>query len=374
MIIGVDGNEANIEKRVGVNVYAFELLRSIYELSDLWKEGHQFVIYLQGAPRADLPKETDYWKYKILPGRGLWILRKLTPHLFFAKERPDIFFTPSHYLPPIARMPVYCSIMDLGYLETSVHFRKKDYWQLVLWSAWSMNRARKVFAISESTKRDIVRHYPSLKDKVVVTPLGYDSSKFHKGIPTTEVVRVKSSYGIGGDYILFLSTLKPSKNVSSLIKAFKVVSSEFKGYSLVIAGKKGWMYDDIFAQVKALNLESRVIFTDYVDEADKPGLIAGSRLFVLPSFWEGFGIDALSAMACGVPVVVSNVGSLPEVVGDAGVLVNPNDVNDIAEGLKKILSSDKRQYNMYVEKGLAQAKKFSWEETARQTLKGMELI
>ena len=374
MIIGVDGNEANIEKRVGVNVYAFELLRSIYGLADEWKDRHRFVVYLNSSPRGDMPKETDYWKYKIIPGRGLWILRKLTPSLLRDKGRPDIFFTPSHYAPPISKIPVYCSIMDLGYLDTSVHFRKFDYWQLRLWSAWSMKMARKVFAISRSTKEDIVRHYPSLKDKVVVTHLGYDRAKFNSDIPQTEVVRVKSSCGIGGDYLLFISTLKPSKNVSALLKAFKTISGEFRGYSLVIAGKKGWMYDDVFAEVKAQNLESRVIFTDYILEVDKPGLIAGARVFVLPSFWEGFGIDALNAMACGVPVVVSGVGSLPEVVGDAGILVDPKSVESIAGGLKKILKADKKEYNEFVKRGLTQAENFSWEKCARETLRGLGVI
>lgn len=374
MIIGVHGDEANIEKRVGVNVYAFELLRSIYGLANEWKSHHKFIIYLKDAPLADMPKETPWWKYRVLPGRGMWIIRKLTPALLANKDDVDIFFTPYHYAPLIPPMPLYCSIMDLGYLNTSEHFRKRDYWQLKLWSAWSIAASKKVFAISESTKADIIKHYPKAKDKVVVTYLGYDAAKFRPDINREVIDRVKTKYGIRGDYILFLSTLKPSKNISTLLKAFKGLSGDFVLPSLVIAGKKGWMYNDIFAEVKALNLEERVIFTDYVDEADKPSLIAGARVFVLPSLWEGFGIDPLNAMACGVPVVVANIASLPEVVGDAGILIDPNKTESLEQGIRKVLSADKRQYNRMVQAGLAQAKKFSWEKTARATLKGLGVI
>ena len=117
-----------------------------------------------------------------------------------------------------------------------------------------------------------------------------------------------------------------------------------------------------------MGLSGDVIFTDYVAEADKPALIAGSKVFVLPSFWEGFGLDALSAMACGVPVVVSKVGALPEVVGDAGILVDPYSTDSIAEGIKRVLTMNKVEYNRQVKNGLVQAAKFSWEKTAKETL------
>lgn len=129
------------------------------------------------------------------------------------------------------------------------------------------------------------------------------------------------------------------------------------------------MFDSIFQKVKKLGLEDRVIFTNFVDEADKPALIKGAKLFVLPSFWEGFGLDVLNAMACGVPVVVSDVGSLPEVIGDAGVMVDPKDTESIARGMEEVLLAPVTKYNSMVNKGLTQAKKFSWEKTARETLK-----
>jgi glycosyltransferase involved in cell wall biosynthesis len=266
--------------------------------------------------------------------------------------------------------------MDVGYLEFSGQFKKYDFWQLKLWSAYSIFVSKAVIAISNSTKEDIVRHYPFASKKVVVTPLAYDKRQFNQNISPNDVRRVRNRYAIVDDYILFLSTLKPSKNVEGLIEAFGLVKSKYQisNIKLVIAGKKGWLYESIFEEVKALGLTKEVIFTDFVPEADKAPLIAGAKVFVLPSFWEGFGLDVLNAMACGVPVVVSNKGSLPEVVGEAGVKVNPENTREIAEGLAKVLSASQIEYNMLVKKGLAQARKFSWEDTARKTIRILESI
>lgn len=373
MLIGVDANEANIKRRVGVNVYAFELLCAIHKLQDEWKGKHKFTLYLKEPPRSDLPPESENWQYQVLPARGLWIITRLTPHLFWTKDKPDVFFTPSHYIPPLAPMPRVASIMDLGYLKFSGQFKKYDFWQLRLWTAWSIRHAKKLIAISQATKRDIVRHYPSSKGKISITHLAYDKEKFHARISKKSIEALKARYGLQ-NYILFLSTLKPSKNIEGLLRAWGQIVHKYSDYSLVIAGKKGWLYESIFALVEELGLEERTVFTDFVAEDDKPALIAGARAFALPSFWEGFGLDVLNAMAAGTPVITANKGSLPEVVDKAGILINPYKTEEIAAAIDKILSSSKIEYNRLVKKGLVQAKKFSWEKTARETLKILENI
>jgi glycosyltransferase involved in cell wall biosynthesis len=374
MIVGIDGNEANVKNRVGVNTYAYELLKNLRKLQDEWKDKHKLIVYLKDNPREDMPEESQFFKYKVIKGSGAWILTKLMPDLIFTKPKCDIFFSPSHYVPLIVSIPRICSIMDLGYLEYTEQFRKKDIWQLKIWSAISIYVSKAIIAISNSTKADIVRHYPSVKDKVYVTPLAYDPTKFNLRISSEDVRRVRDRYSIVSDYVLYLGTLKPSKNIESLVTAFSRLKNIDSGLKLVIAGKKGWLFDSIFRKVKELNLEERVIFTDFVDEGDKPALIKGARLFILASFWEGFGLDALNAMACGVPVVASNVGSLPEVVGDAGILVGPKNIDSIAQGIKEVLLAPKAKYNSFISKGLAQAKKFSWEKTARETLRVIENV
>jgi len=375
MIIGVDGNEANVKNRVGVNVYAFELLRSIYQLQKGKVKKTEFLVYLNSAPLPDMPPQSDFWKYIVLPNRRLWVITRLMPHLFssFLSEKGlDLFFTPSHYAPPLLPMPKICSIMDLGYLEFSDQFRKYDYWQLRLWTAWSIVTSKAVITISNASKRDIVRRYPQSRGKTRTTLLAYDKKKFHQIV--TGKKEIKKKYRIPGNYLLFLSTLKPSKNIQGLVRAWSMVESKHPSTTLVIAGKKGWLYADIFDSVRELGLVKRVIFTDFIPEEDKPALIAGAKCFVLPSFWEGFGLDVLNAFGCGVPVIASSRGSLSEVVGNAGILFDPEDTRNLASAIEKVLSMNKKEYNKMVTKGLAQAKHFSWKKTARQTLRIFESI
>lgn len=375
MIIGIDGNEANTDDKVGVQHYSFEILWALYRLQDEWKGKHKFRIYLKNAPRGNLPREFVGWNYKILRGKGVWILSKLTPHLLMG-EKPDVFFSPHHYLPPIPGLPKMCTIHDLGYLMFSGQFKKYDFWQLKYWSAISIIISKYIICPSQSVKKDIVRHYSFTSKKAKVVYHGYDNKRFNTKISQKLVRQTLKKYRIEGEYILFLSTLKPSKNIEGLVKAFDLLREQIynKNLKLVIAGKKGWLYESIFAKVRELGLTKRVIFTDYLPEKEKPALISGAKLFVLPSFWEGFGIDVLEAMACGTPVVVSNVASLPEVAGDAGIYVDPDDVQSITDGIKKVLNMDAKRYNKQVELSLKQVKKFSWEKAAKQTLKILESV
>lgn len=374
MIIGIDGNEANIERRVGVNEYAYQILWNLWKLQGEWKTQHRLIVYLKERPLGDMPKETQNFKYKVLPGKGLWVLIKLMPYLLFNPEKLDVFFSPSHYTVPLSSIPRIISIMDLGYLESSEQFTKIVFWQLKWWSAISIFVSKEIIAISNATKLDIVRHYSFAKNKTHVTYLGFDKERFNRSIPKKDVRRVKNKYSIVDDYILFIGTLKPSKNIEGLIEAFSQIVNHFPDISLVVAGKKGWLYKSIFEKAEKLGLSDKVVFTDFIPENYKPGLIKGARLVCLPSFWEGFGLDALYPMACGVPVVVSNVGSLPEAVGDAGVLVDPGSSGDIARGIEKVLSMGKNDYNKLINKGIKQAAKFSWQKCARETLSILEGI
>ncbi len=376
MLIGIDANEANIKEKVGVNQYAFELLCSINRLQVEWQNRHRVIVYLKEPPARGFPKENNYWQYKIISGSGLWIIKKLMPNLFKDHPRPDVFFSPSHYLPPFSPMPRVCTIHDLGYLKFSEQFRKYDFWQLKYWSAYSIFVSKSIIAVSNSTKEDIVRHYPFASKKLTVIHHGYDVSRYTTKVSLKDVRRIRKKYTIVNDYLLFIGTLKPSKNIEGLLEGFRLFVDSFKvtDLKLVIAGKRGWLYKSIFKRAKTLGLEDRVIFTGYIDEEDKPALIKGAEAFVLAPFWEGFGMDVLNAMACGVPVVSSNVASLPEVLGSAGILINPHDIQSISHGLEKALSTSKMEYNKLVAKGLRQVQNFSWEKTGRLTIKLLESV
>lgn len=369
MIVGIDGNEANIQNRVGINVYVFELLHAMHKINQEIGDPIEYRIYLREKPLHDLPKENKFWSYRVLLGGGKWIATKLTKDLFKFRPKPDVFFSPNHYVPPFAPCPRVCSIMDLGFIESSAQFKKYDFWQLSAWTAYSVFVSKHIISISDATKKDIVRHYRFAKNKTTSILLAAESEYFNASISEKDVRRVKDKYSIVNDYVLFLSTLKPSKNIEGLILAWNDIHEEFKSLKLVIAGKKGWMYERVFNLVKDLDLEDSIIFTDYVAKEDKGALIKGAKVFALPSFWEGFGLDPLNALTLGVPVVVSDRGSLPEVVGDAGKLVNPESTESIANGIAEILSLPQNGYNKLIQQGKKQAEKFSWEKTAKETIK-----
>jgi glycosyltransferase involved in cell wall biosynthesis len=375
MVIGIDGNEANEPMRVGVHKYAFDLLWGLFKLQDKKFSSHLFIIYLKNPPSSDLPPENSYWKYRIIPGSKLWVLTKLMWSLM-TSENVDVFFSPSHYLPLFTRSSKVCTIHDLGYLKFSEQFEKYDFWQLKYWSAISVIISKYIISPSKSTAEDIVRHYPFARKKIRVVYHGYDEAKFTTKVPKKHVLQITKKYRISRNYLLFLSTLKPSKNVEGLLEGFKILKkksrwkelNKVRDVQLVIAGKKGWMYQRIFNKVKELKLENDVVFTDYVKDDDKPALFAGAKAFVLPSFWEGFGMDVLSSLACGIPVVVSNVASLTEVAGKAGIYVDPSDPASISEGMAKALTLNNVEYNSLVQLGLEHVKNFSWDKAARETL------
>lgn len=381
MLIGIDGNEAN-EVRVGgggrdgVNQYTFEILWSLYKLLKKYPKKHKVIVFLKNSPTKDFPEENSFWEYKVIPGGKVWVITKLMPYLLKTNEKPDVLFAPSHYLPLLTSIPKVCTIHDLGYLEYSGQFKKYDFWQLKYWSAISIYISKYIIAVSKSTKKDIVRHYSFASKKIKITHHGYDETRFNDRITLSDVRRVKKQYSIVGDYILYLSTLKPSKNLEGLIKAFGLLLKErkIKNLKLVIAGKKGWFYQSIFDIVSRLKMNDHIIFTGYVKEKDKPMLLMGAIMLVSPSFWEGFGMHVLEALGCGTPVVVSKVASLPEVAGGAGVYVDPNSVKSIASGILEVLSMSTKEYNTLKSESIKQAGKFSWEKTAKKTLKVLESV
>ncbi len=370
MVIGLDANEANVERRVGSGVYALELLKEL-----LKNNKHQFIVYLKDQPLADLPKESSNLKYKVFGPKKLWTQFALPISLTFS-EKPDIFFSMGHYGPRFSKVPYVVTIHDLSYLHFPEMFNKNDLYQLTYWSKYSIQNSAHVMTVSKSTKEDIVRSYGVDPSKITVTYEGFDEKRFKPQTKTkTDLVREK--YMIDGDYIIFVGTLQPRKNIERLIEAFKLLDIgnlhfRQKTLQLVICGKKGWLFDSVFQKVKDLKLEDKIIFTDFVPNEDLPALISGAEAYVLPSLWEGFGIPVIEAQACRVPVIVSDSSSLPEIVGESGILVDPTDIKSIGDGIRTALKDNIR--TVLVKKGLENIKRFSWQKCAQETLIILEKV
>ncbi|QQG40432.1 MAG: glycosyltransferase family 4 protein [Candidatus Levyibacteriota bacterium] len=362
MLIGIDGNEANVERRVGISEYSFELLKKFEEFQI---SNFKFQIYLKNYPLIYLPKEHDGWKYKVIGPKKLWTQIALPFDLYFHKPRPDVFFSPTHYAPRFSPVPTVISIMDLSYIRFPEMFKKSDLYQLRNWTSYSVNKAKKIFTISQASKNDIIKLYGISEGKVIVTYPGVR----HK--TAMQNSKIKEKYGIKEDYILFVGTLQPRKNIVRLIEAFSKIQD--KDIDLVIVGKKGWMYEDILQAPKKYNVENRVKFLEFVSNEELQEFYKHAVCFILPSLYEGFGLPILEAMQYGCPVITSNVSSLPEAGGEAAIYVNPEDVDDMAKKIEMVISNKKIQEELR-EKGYKQAKKFSWERAAKETLKVLEEV
>ncbi len=374
MIIGINGNEANVTHRVGIGQYGYELLKGLRRLAT---PALRFCVYLEKAPLPDMPRETGNWLYQVLPGGNLWTLTTLQGELLKAKfsgRAPDLFFTPTHYAPLICPMPSVIAVMDLSFTVFPQYFKKKDYYQLKYWTLLSAKFARKILTISEFSKKAILEKYGFSEDKVRVVYPGYDRDRFNPQVAgqTEKIREVKEKYRTGERYLFYLGTLQPRKNLVRLIEAFKQL--EDKNVRLVVAGmiregRGGWMYSQIFGKVKELELNDRVIFTGFVSDADVPLLLAGSQAYLLPSLYEGFGIPAVEAMATGVPLVVSRVTSLPEICGPAPIFIqNPLQTDEITLRLREVLNLSPQERQKRIKLGLRQAKRYNWEVAAKQAL------
>ena len=365
MLIGIDGNEANVKNKVGSNTYAFEILRELKKRNS----NTEYLIYLKKKQQPDLPLQSKNWHYKILKPERLWTQFRLPLELFFSTIKPHLLFSPGHYGPRFCPMPLVISIMDLAFLRFPEQFRKKDLFTLSSWTKYSVKKAKKILTISEATKKDIIKYYQVEPEKILVTYPGYDRKKFKE---TKDLLRIKKTldkFNLKSQYIIYVGTIQPRKNLEKLIEAFaEVINCVNYPLALVIIGKKGWLYESVFQKPEQLKIEEKVLFLDFIKSNELAHLLNSALCFVLPSLYEGFGIPVLEAMACGTPVVLSNGSSLPEVAGDLGIYVDPQKKDDIAKGIIKAIKIRRSgNYQVFKNRLIAKAQKFSWDKCGEKT-------
>jgi len=376
MIIGIDGNEANVENRVGISEYAYWLVYYFAKFSvDRKLPNTTFVTYLKDKPLESLPSKSSFWKYEIVGPKKFWTQFALPVKLYFNTHRPDVFFSATHYAPRFSPVPTVVSVMDLSYLYFPEMFNTQDLLQLKSWTAYSIKKAKKVLTISNSTRDDIIKEYNVPSEKVVVTYLGI-KEMISLEPRVHSMNQLKAKYGVSDHFVLFVGTLQPRKNITRLIEAFAQVLKSEKipdDLQLVIVGRKGWLYEEILEAPQKLDIIDKVKFLDNVEDDELALFYKHALCYVLPSLYEGFGLPVLEAMQHNCPVITSNVSSLPEAGGDAALYIDPEDVDDIAEKIKKLVIDDKLR-KILIEKGKQQVKKFSWEKTARETLAVLEEV
>jgi glycosyltransferase involved in cell wall biosynthesis len=277
--------------------------------------------------------------------------------------------------PPFCPCPVVVSIHDLSFEHLPQTFNRRSRTQLRLTVRHSARRAAKILSLSEYTRRDIIETYRIEPEKVAAIPLAAPAH-FARVTDDKELQRVRHNYGIDGDYVLSVGSIQPRKNLVRLVKAYaslRGVHKENRFPKLVLVGKCAWLYDETLRALEETGVRDSVVLTGYVPEADLPALYSGALCFVYPSYFEGFGLPPLEAMKCGAPVIVGDATSLPEVVGDAGLKVDPFDVSAIANAIARLMNDSDLRRELSV-KGQKRAEMFDWRETARRTLKVYEQV
>lgn len=368
MIIGIDASRALRAQRTGTERYALEIIRHLLRLPVA--QEHQWRLYLDAPPPPSFlvalgqPSATSV-DVCLLPGRRLWTHWALAQAII--RQPPDVLFVPAHVLPfvlPARRLPPsVVTIHDLGYHrfpQTHSHFQR----YYLPWSTrWSAGAASHLIAVSQTTATDLQHYYNTPTAKITVV---------HEAISWQQITwaehLVRTRYALPATYALYVGTLQPRKNLARLIGAYhQLLQRQPLSWDLVLAGAEGWSSRALHQLVADLRLSKRVHFPGYVADEALSVLYYGARFFCFPSLFEGFGLPVLEAQVHGVPVMSSNNSALPEIAGDAALLVDPTDVDAIADAMLQ-LSKDETLRQRLIAAGYENVKRFSWEKAAQETL------
>jgi glycosyltransferase involved in cell wall biosynthesis len=343
-------------RSAGINWYIHNLLKHLPEAD----EGIRYTAFLG---ERSYPGETGLGlRFSRLPThrppvRILWEQAVQPWSLRLAGV--DLLHSPAFVSPLIANCPTIITVHDLSFLLYPKGFRRWNRGYLRLFTRLSVTKARRVIAVSQTTRDDLLRLYGLSPEKVDVIHNGVDPA--FRRLPVDQVALFRVRRGLPERFVLFVGTLEPRKNVVRLIEAYAHLPPSCP--PLMLVGGKGWLYDEVLSKVEELALADKIHFVGYVAAEELPLWYNAAEIFVYPSLYEGFGLPPLEAMACGTPVITSTASSLPEVVGQAGVLIDPADVLALASAMAQVLGDAAMQAQMEMA-GLEQAKHFSWPKAA----------
>jgi glycosyltransferase involved in cell wall biosynthesis len=351
-------------RRAGVSHYIEALLEHLGQIDTM----NPYTVYTTlGVDAAALQLPANY---RVRPSRFHTInprvripWEQLLAPLLLARDGATVYHGVLNVMPVLATVPSVVTIHDISPILFPQTFRRINR----MYTKWAIRRSAKhaaqLFTVSEHAKQEIVDHLGVTPERVTVT---YDAcdARFSPASPA-ELAAFRQRNNLPDRYLFYLGTLEPRKNIPRLIDAYAQIAKE-SGVPLLIGGGKGWLYEPILAQAERLQLGDMLRFVGYVPQAEQHLWYGAATAFVFPSLYEGFGMPPLEAMACGTPVIASNASCLPEIVGDAALQVDPYDIDALAAAMRRVLNDTDLQADMRA-KGIVQAGKFSWLETAKRT-------
>ncbi len=361
MVFGIDASRAAVGRRTGTEAYAYHLIQSLIPL--IVEAGHSLQLYFNARPPENFLPQNSNIRQVILPFPRLWTHLRLGWEL--RREPPDVFFTPSHVIPLGYFKPSVATIHDLGFL----HFPETHTRRQVAYLRWSTRhnarRSRVVIVDSTTTRDDLIRFCRTEPTKIRVIYPGIDTN-LKQITDSQKLQEVQRTYGIKPPYYLYIGTIQPRKNLARLIEAF---ANSDLSHRLVLAGGSGWLAKSIANALsrQPVAIQQKILLPGYIEEEDKAALISGASAVVFPSLFEGFGFPLVEANACGTPVLAANTSSLPEIAGDAALLVDPLDIQAISQGMQRLVT-DVTLRTRLIAAGLENCRRFTWQKTAKAVL------
>ncbi|MFQ5434001.1 MAG: glycosyltransferase family 4 protein [Anaerolineae bacterium] len=358
---------AGVHARAGLGRYTVDLARALiaeqperFGLFYNWGKDGRFPPTLP----TSIPQTSIRWGYK--PWRMAILLAQMG-RIPFNRLLPDaeLFHSTEHLLMPLRGVPTVLTVHDLIFKLFPAYHKKLNYWYLNLAMPLFCRRADAIIAVSQASKQDIVKHYGVDPAKIHVV---YEASSSHfQPPPPARITHVRQTYDLPEQYLIHLSTIEPRKNLSRLLDVLLNLRKDFPNLCLVLAGGKGWLFDEFFAKIEQMGWQDVVRPLGWVPDEDLPAVLAGAALAVQPSLYEGFGLPILEHMASGQAVAASGVSSHPEVGGEAAAYFDPENVDEMTAVIHRLLT-DKDEVHHRQQLGFAQAAKFSWQRAARETI------
>jgi len=371
MHIGIDAHAIGAQQG-GNETYIRNLLKALAEVDGT----NHYTIYLANAQAAaewrdGFAKQHPNFSIRQIP-QPTPLVRVPAFLAYELRRRPVDVLHVQYTAPPFCPAPVVATIHDLAFEHFPETFTRRGAFQLKLTVRRTAQRAARIATVSEYSRQDLLRTYRLPPEKVAVTYNGLETHFTAEPQSADEAARSNQRFGITRDYILAVGSLQPRKNLVRLIRAYARLRNEQHGFNhqLVIVGRKLWLHHEIFAaaaQVLKPRWADDVVLTGYVADEDLPPLYRAAALFVYPSLFEGFGLPPLEAMACGTPVVTSNSSSLPEIVGDAALLIDPYNEAALADAIWRAANDEALRIRLRAA-GLARAGRFTWRAAAEKTL------
>jgi glycosyltransferase involved in cell wall biosynthesis len=370
MKIAIDLRSLSSGSFSGVENYTINLVESVLKQD----KNNQYVLFYNGF-NTRLAEDFKYVNSRMAAGRipnkilnlafksALYSLEKLTGPV-------DWFFMPNlNQFHVSGKTKVAITVHDLSpVVAPEFYDAKRRVWHWFLNYSKAFRRADLIFAVSEYTKSDIMRLFNVPDAKIKVVHPGLETESLITGASEKELRRVRNAYGLPGQYLLFLNTIEPRKNLNTLVDSFEMLNNS--ECHLVIAGRPGWKYGNIFKKIRNSKKHNRIRYLNYVPQKDKAAIIKLADALIYPSYYEGFGFQPLEAFSLGTPVVASQMTSMPEIVADAGLLVNPYNPQDLAVAINQVLK-DQELRSILIKKGYERIKDFNWQRAGRQVLEAL---